>query len=92
MKKSTKKGNTPAPKRPTASTRADEEDRDSQNGEDNDDAYHDAPEHHNNNNHEEEFHLWKELLTVSSSLVLLCMSYGILLYLLSYSESECPPA
>jgi hypothetical protein len=90
MKKGTKKGNSPAPKQPTASTRADEVDRASQNEEEDDGSYHDAPEHHNH--HEEEFHLWKELLTVSSSLVLLCLSYGILLYLLSYSESECPPA
>lgn len=39
-----------------------------------------------------EMHYWKELLSFSSSLVLLIMSYSILLYLLSYTQAECPPS
>jgi hypothetical protein len=35
---------------------------------------------------------WGFWLAAPSSLALLCLSYGILLYLLSYSEAECPAA
>jgi hypothetical protein len=35
-------------------------------------------------------HYWKELYAVLSSFGLVFLSYGILLYLLSYEKSECP--
>jgi hypothetical protein len=34
---------------------------------------------------------WKELYAVLSSFGLVLLSYAILLYLLSYEKSECPP-
>jgi hypothetical protein len=33
---------------------------------------------------------WKEALTSFSSMILLFMSFGVLLYLLSYTKDECP--